>query len=64
GAGTHDVIPQIASGRADILAQDVAILPANITVILSNGSETTPYPSPEITPTIAPEITPEANNDL
>lgn len=50
GVGTHDVIPQIASGRADILAQDVAILPANITVILSNGSETTPNPSPEITP--------------
>lgn len=64
GAGTHDVIPQIASGRADILAQDVAILPANITVILSNGGETTPNPSPEITPTISPEITPEAVNGL
>lgn len=71
GVGTYDVTPQIASGRSDILAQDIAILPANMTVILTSDAETTPAPSAEVTappivevtpdsePTIAPETTPE-----
>jgi YbbR domain-containing protein len=58
-AGTYDVIPQVASGRSDILAQDIAILPATLTIILTNG-ETTPAPEITATPEIRGEITPQA----
>mgnify|MGYP001176890127 CR=1 FL=1 len=60
-AGTYDITPQVASGRSDILAQDISILPATLTIVLSNGSEVTPHPNPEATDTseIRPEITPE-----
>ncbi|MDX2075306.1 MAG: CdaR family protein [bacterium] len=50
GAGTYDTVPQIASGRSDILAQDISILPTNLTVILSSDAEATPTAIPEITP--------------
>ncbi|HRF95445.1 MAG TPA: hypothetical protein PLZ51_09630, partial [Aggregatilineales bacterium] len=63
GAGTYDTVPQIASGRSDILAQDISILPSNLTVILISDAEVTPTAIPEITaentPMPPPEITPE-----
>ena len=64
--GTYDVIPQIASGRTDILAQDIAILPTTITVILSNGGETIPSPTPEITPAVTsmPTSPPESTSEV
>lgn len=46
GVGTYDMTPQIASGRTDILAQDISILPATVTVILTNGAESSPTPAP------------------
>ncbi|MCL4255335.1 MAG: hypothetical protein KJ043_16365, partial [Anaerolineae bacterium] len=65
-AGTYDVTPQIASGRTDILAQDISILPTTITIILSNGDENIPSPTPEITPefTITPTSPPETTPEI
>jgi YbbR domain-containing protein len=57
GAGTYDTVPQIASGRSDILAQDISILPSNLTVILLSNAEVTATAIPEITPESTPENT-------